>query len=213
MNFLTGIPNRRCILDILNTHWSTSGRSRQALSCLMIDVDYFKVINDSFGHDVGDQVLQIIARLIRDNLREGDSVGRIGGEEFLVVAPLPDREAAMQLCERLRSAVSQHDFGARSSTGHMTISTGIATREPDTAVPYDLVTRADAGLLEAKTSGRDRCRYARAAEKRWARGVCFDSCLNIGPTSKCTPSESRPVFLQVFESSSTGTPFSHSMAT
>jgi diguanylate cyclase (GGDEF)-like protein len=160
-DFLTDIPNRRSILDILNNTWASSDRSGLPLSCLLIDIDRFKTINDVHGHDLGDLVLQRTTRIFRDSLRSGDTVGRLGGEEFLVVAPLTDCDAAMQLCERLRTAVVNHDFSDLALTSQVTVSIGIATRESHIHTSHDLVTCADAGLLEAKRCGRNQCRLGR----------------------------------------------------
>lgn len=160
-DFLTNIPNRRCILDFLNTAWARSDRSGSALSCLLIDIDHFKHINDVHGHDVGDLVLQRATRTLRETLRSGDNIGRLGGEEFLVVAPLTDREAAMLLGERLRAAMENLDLSDLGLTGPVTISIGIATRGPGTPTPYALVTRADTGLLTSKRNGRNQCQMGR----------------------------------------------------
>lgn len=157
-DYLTQIPNRRGILDILKTTWGASERTGSALSCLLLDIDHFKQINDVHGHDIGDLVLQRTAQVIRDNLRSGDSIGRIGGEEFLVVAPLTDRDAAMQLCERLRTAVLQHDLSDIAPIERLTVSVGTATRRPGIRTPYELVTCADNGLFDAKQNGRNQCR-------------------------------------------------------
>lgn len=157
-DFLTGLPNRCSILDFLNGAWSTSDRSGMPLSCLLVDIDHFKAINDAHGHDAGDLVLRDVARILRDNLRSGDNMGRLGGEEFLVVATLTDHYAAMLLGERLRTAVANHDFGAIAPIERLTISIGIATREMDMCSPSELVTRADSGLLGSKRAGRNQCR-------------------------------------------------------
>lgn len=157
-DFLTGIPNRRSILDFLNTAWATSDRSGSELSCLFIDIDHFKHINDVLGHDAGDLVLQRTADVLREALRSGDNIGRLGGEEFLVVAPITNGDAALQLGERLRAAMENHDFGDLGMTDPITISIGVATRGPLTPTAYALVTRADTGLLSAKRHGRNQCR-------------------------------------------------------
>lgn len=158
---LTGIPNRRQFMEILEREYWRALREDSALSVLMIDVDHFKAYNDHYGHGAGDDCLrQVALALTRALLRPGDQVARYGGEEFVAVLPQTDREAAALLAERLRRSVL--DLGcphARSSAGdRVTVSIGGATTSLHTAAASleALLTLADQMLYRAKEGGRNR---------------------------------------------------------
>jgi diguanylate cyclase (GGDEF)-like protein len=125
------------------------------MSVIMFDVDHFKRINDTWGHAAGDLVLQRVAHACRVSLRPGDLLGRIGGEEFLVVARDASAEGAAGLAERLRSAVESTRFSDIDSSLVVTISLGVASSENFTSFEK-LMQRADALLYEAKEGGRNR---------------------------------------------------------
>ncbi|MCP5279033.1 MAG: diguanylate cyclase [Thiobacillus sp.] len=153
---LTGLHNRRYGLDRLRQEWSFALHSDAPLSCLMLDIDHFKRINDQRGHDAGDVVLAQVARLIEGSCRKNDVVFRYGGEEFCIVSPgTPPREA-LQLAERIVGAIRHARFGKDSDPFQVTISVGVASRVPGHATDVDsLVAQADQALYAAKKAGRD----------------------------------------------------------
>lgn len=118
----------------------------------MLDLDHFKDVNDTYGHAVGDQVLQEFTQLVQAELRQGDTLARWGGEEFTIAVPGTTLEAAIRLAERLRRAVETHEF---PMVGNLTVSLGIAEYQAgDSALT--LLERADVGLYQAKAGGRNR---------------------------------------------------------
>ena len=148
---LTGLPNRLRLDRALEYDLARCARKPYPLSIIMLDVDRFKTINDTHGHQVGDSVLIAVARVLEKNIRKADLLGRWGGEEFLLVCsgPLTD---AMGLAEKLRLALQRHTFG---TVGAVTASFGVSTYRPgDTS--QALIGRADAALYVAKATGRNR---------------------------------------------------------
>ena len=156
---LTGILNRRAILERLEAELSRARRENRPLTVAMIDLDHFKQVNDTLGHEAGDVVLRESVRRIRSILREYDSVGRYGGEEFLVVLPGVDSIAAKSVLERVRTAVAEHTIRIAEKEIRVTVSLGAATCD-GSAVAEDLIRAADAALYQAKTNGRNRVEYA-----------------------------------------------------
>lgn len=155
---LTDVYNRRFLFERLEGELARANRKRAALACILIDVDFFKRVNDDFGHQVGDATLIAIGRILKDCLRGQDIVGRYGGEEFLLVLPETDEEGALMVAERIRRAVKDNSFaGVRDR--EVTISLGIAVKEPgdqSMRTVEAMVTNADRALYEAKETGRDR---------------------------------------------------------
>lgn len=153
---LTGLPNRRYAVERFLQEWQTSNRSSRPLSCMMVDVDNFKCINDTYGHAVGDRVLKQTAQAIKSCMRIGDVVCRTGGDEFLVISPETDLDSACACAERIRKAVA----GLVLSTGQQTfagsVSIGVATRSPETVDIDALIKLADDGVYQAKQQGRNR---------------------------------------------------------
>ena len=158
-DFLTGLFNRRAILDRLQQEISRAGREQGSLSVGMFDIDHFKNINDTYGHQVGDEALVAFSRRIQDGLREYDSVGRYGGEEFLVIAPGPTGLKSEGLYERLRARVAEAGIKTNAGTISLTVSVGVAPCTGQSVVDA-LLTAADAALYEAKAGGRNRVAYA-----------------------------------------------------
>ena len=146
---LTGLSNRRAILTQLGGMVSAARRHGHPLSIAMLDLDHFKRINDRHGHKTGDQVLVAAARVLGAHLRAEDQLGRLGGEEFLVLLPDTDASAAAHVAEKLRTELA----GART-TVPVTVSIGLATWDGE--APEDLLHRADEALYAAKAAGRDR---------------------------------------------------------
>lgn len=155
-DLLTGLPNRRSAMDQLDQAWSGALRADQPLSVMVIDVDHFKHINDSYGHATGDHVLREVADVLRKSARKGDSVCRIGGEEFLVICPNTDLKAAVLSAERLRATLAGHPITLGTGQGRVTISVGVAARGAATPDTDALVRLADQALYSAKQGGRNR---------------------------------------------------------
>ena len=152
---LTGFPNRRYAMERIAQEWSAGDRTKRPLSCMMVDVDNFKTINDTYGHDVGDSVLKQAAAALKTGLRTQDVVCRIGGDEFLVICPDTDVAAVLLCGERLRSSVEAVaiDSGVVQLKG--SISVGVATRTPNLADVDALIKTADQGVYLAKQRGRN----------------------------------------------------------
>jgi diguanylate cyclase (GGDEF)-like protein len=152
---LTQIANRRGILDILATDLAKSGRHALPLAVLMADIDHFKSINDTHGHAAGDEALRTVSRTLAEALREGDSVGRLGGEEFLVLLPMLEGDAARLAAERLRRQVERTRAAFEGREIPLSVSIGVGCRRQGDSVD-SLLARADAALYAAKGAGRNR---------------------------------------------------------
>lgn len=150
---LTGLYNRRAIRQALEHAWQTHRRSHQALSLLVVDVDHFKQINDGRGHAAGDQVLIGLAALLQRQVRTVDMVGRIGGDECLLLLPGADESQALVLAERLRQQVDGAALGA-------SVSIGVAQARRDDGSIEMVMARADQALYRAKSLGRNRVETA-----------------------------------------------------
>jgi diguanylate cyclase (GGDEF)-like protein len=155
---VTGLINRRMLLESLTQHLSAAKRHGQPLSVLLLDIDFFKRVNDTYGHLSGDKVLKSIACVLEQRCRKQDYFGRFGGEEFLMILPNTDAEGAMTMAEALRSAVEAHSFEAVSGESvAITVSIGLCalSQLPDPRCD-DLIGAADKALYRAKASGRNR---------------------------------------------------------
>lgn len=155
---LTGLDNRRHFMDMARTEFSRSRRTDKPFSLLLIDADHFKAINDTWGHDVGDRVLQDIAMLLNDSVRAHDLPARFGGEEFTVLLPETDCREAAIIAERIRTAVEANTLVVHNSPVSISVSIGCTTLNART-VDVDLETvlkRADVALYAAKKNGRNR---------------------------------------------------------
>ena len=155
---LTGVFNRRYVTAHLPRLLDRAADSNKPVSILMFDIDHFKLVNDTYGHDIGDEVLREVAIRAARNLRNFDLVARLGGEEFVVIMPDTDGESALQVAERLRQRIGDTKFEIRAPEKEITVtvSVGVAVggRVGDTA--DTLIKRADEALYEAKRSGRNR---------------------------------------------------------
>jgi diguanylate cyclase (GGDEF)-like protein len=156
LDALTGTLNRRTIDLWLARSFSEAHRAHQSLSVLFVDLDHFKSINDTHGHASGDACLRHVAAILRQQLDSGDMLGRYGGEEFVLVLPGRDGDAARRLGERLREAIERSRFDCNGTEVSLTVSIGVAPRLPDEAQPAAAVERADKALYSAKRSGRNR---------------------------------------------------------
>src|SRR5882724_3657780 len=152
---LTGSFNRRCIMRMLDEEIARAGRSGSACSIALIDLDWFKRINDAFGHPTGDEVLRTFAITMFANIRANDRFGRYGGEEFLLVLPDMDTSGAVRALDRQRAIISDLDWSAFSPSMKVTISAGVATLKPN-ETPDTFLARADSALYTAKARGRNR---------------------------------------------------------
>lgn len=153
---LTEILNRRGIVEALKREFARSSRSGSPVSVALIDVDHFKRVNDTWGHQAGDMVLSTLAERFSSGLRKYDMVGRFGGEEFLLLLPGSDGREATQTAERIRKIVRQTRFDSGVGDLRVTISAGVASKSASDSDPTDLLRRADNALYLAKESGRDR---------------------------------------------------------
>jgi diguanylate cyclase len=152
---LTGLHNVRQFDEKYNFLTNEAEKNKENLSLLYIDIDYFKNINDTFGHKEGDVVLQQLGTLIQHNVREKDIVSRNGGEEFTVMLPDTTLEEAYTTAERVRAAVEKNSFELETGkTIHITVSIGAASH-PETSQAHELIAEADKALYAAKSSGRN----------------------------------------------------------
>ena len=151
---LTGSFNRRCIMRMLDDEVARAQRSNTPCSVALIDLDWFKRINDSHGHPIGDEVLRTFAITVFANIRGIDRFGRYGGEEFLLIMPETSSSAAASILDRLRMIVAELDWSAFSPGMAVTISAGVAELKP-TETPDSLLTRVDEALYAAKEAGRN----------------------------------------------------------
>lgn len=149
---LTGLYNRLRLDEALAKELARAARYESVFSVILLDVDHFKAVNDSHGHQAGDQVLVRLSQILQDHRRVPDVVGRWGGEEFLIVCPETDGEGAAVYAEQLRAAIAGASF---PTVGHKTASFGVATYRPGDN-EKELVRRADEALYQAKEAGRDR---------------------------------------------------------
>lgn len=161
-DMLTELPNRRAGMEALARFWGAAQRTGRPVAALMIDVDFFKSINDRHGHAVGDQVLQRVAKAIQSAARKDDSVSRIGGEEFLLICHDADPRTALLAAERLRQIIKALTISVAGAEDIQTsVSIGVANLEASMDKEEDMLRAADKALYAAKSAGRDRvCLFA-----------------------------------------------------
>jgi diguanylate cyclase (GGDEF)-like protein len=153
---LTGALNRRSMDEEFSRLIALHARTSEPLAIMMIDVDHFKVVNDHYGHLVGDQVLRQLAALTQGTIRKQDYFARYGGEEFCILMPITTEDEAMRLAERLRQVYQDLPMEAASGVWHSTISIGVADSNSAVLTPHTLIAAADKALYTAKQSGRNR---------------------------------------------------------
>lgn len=153
---LTGLPNRRSLFELGKIEFARSFRTGRPFCCMMLDIDHFKLINDDYGHQTGDQVLRQFAERTQRSVRETDLIGRYGGEEIVIFLPETDSETAMQVAERLRRIIETRPFGVSEQELHITASIGVARKDEQTMEIETLIARADQALYVAKYKGRNR---------------------------------------------------------
>ncbi|WP_341678884.1 diguanylate cyclase [Niveibacterium sp. SC-1] len=153
---LTGFPNRRYLEERLLAEWASSLRNERPLAVLLVDVDEFKLINDTYGHDVGDAVLKSAALSIKNGLRSHDVIARTGSDEFVVICPDTSMAGAEHMANRIRSLVEQSTVTSGRLQLRVTVSVGVATRELGVSTPELLLKHADQALHASKKAGRNR---------------------------------------------------------
>lgn len=160
---LTGVLNRVALDERLSVGCKNTDRHGRTLSLLMVDIDFFKRVNDNYGHQCGDHILQAVARLLNESIRAGDVLARYGGEEFTIILPETDEAAALALAERLRRIVAEAALNCTDNANiGITISIGCANRGPYTMSSEDLIKAADMAVYHAKQTGRNRVVVASA---------------------------------------------------
>jgi diguanylate cyclase (GGDEF)-like protein len=159
-DYLTGLPNRRMLAQAGETRFGEAMNGHSGFAVAVIDIDNFKTVNDTYGHDAGDQVLVKVAALLREHSRKTDVVGRSGGEEFAVLLNVDHHVTAVDAIERMRIAIEQAHFAAGATKISVTISAGVATRLHTDKVFEDMFRRADQALYSAKAAGRNRTETA-----------------------------------------------------
>jgi diguanylate cyclase (GGDEF)-like protein len=156
---LTGLLNRYGLQHTLARENAEARRYNRQLSCVLIDLDNFKTINDTYGHPIGDLTLQQIAGILREAVRGSDTVFRYGGEEFLVLLPETNLEGAVALAEKIRATAASRPFGDGGRVFNLTLSAG-ASNLCDNESGHDMIARADMALYHAKAQGRNRVESA-----------------------------------------------------
>jgi diguanylate cyclase (GGDEF)-like protein len=166
---LTNLYNRRYFFERFEKEVERAKRYERILSLIMIDIDHFKNYNDSFGHLMGDALLQKLAQIMEQNLRKADVLARYGGEEFFILLPETDKEQARQVAEKLRRTVEEYDFHADRTElqkGKVTITLGLASLPRDALEALSLLDLADKALYFGKAQGRNRVSDEVPEEKR-----------------------------------------------
>ena len=148
---LTGLANRYALHQRFSTEMEVASQTRQVFSIILLDLDFFKTINDQYGHDAGDDTIKQFAELLKSMVRENDLVGRWGGEEFLILCPQTTSNGAVQLAEQLRSSIEQYKFVINQQ---ITASFGLTEYRQDEKIS-DTIKRADDALYQAKNNGRN----------------------------------------------------------
>ncbi len=158
---LTRIFNRRYFNQRFEREIQRAQRYNRALSIIMVDIDFFKQFNDTYGHLVGDEVLRNTARVLEKNLRQADIVARFGGEEFVILLPETNKSKARRVAEKLRSAVEKHRFKAEGNEEKLqiTVSLGVASFPEDSLKAENILAHADKALYMAKAAGRNQVGY------------------------------------------------------
>ncbi len=168
---LTGLANRKAFDDMIQQFAQESDEEDTVFTMLMVDIDHFKAFNDNFGHQVGDQVLRLVARTLVDGVKGKDLASRYGGEEFAILLPQTELKAGIAVAENLRKAVASKEVINRNTgekLSRITMSVGVAERYKGEAIE-ELIERADAALYTAKHNGRNQVAAAPTPGKRLAR--------------------------------------------
>jgi diguanylate cyclase (GGDEF)-like protein len=164
---LTGVRNRRYFDQMLEREFNRARREREQLSILMLDIDYFKRVNDEYGHQVGDDALRCVANILREVLyRTTDFVARYGGEEFAIILPNTKVEGAYIVAEKIRKIIANQPFDAAGITFSITVSIGIMGDEPSSGISAGFwLKEADDALYKAKKEGRNKIVLSKSCPK------------------------------------------------
>jgi len=202
---LTGIPNKRSLIISLRSLLKLSARHNEPLSFSMLDIDFFKKFNDTYGHQMGDFVLRGLARLLYDSVRESDIVARYGGEEFSIIFPSTDKHTAFSVAQKIRKKVEGHVFKHERQDLRITISMGISSfPEDDIDSITSLIEKADAALYQSKKTRNKvtgyESRMSMSAPKNERRDLCMDTPKRSagegkGPnnTGRCEKGKQKPL--------------------
>jgi hemerythrin len=156
---LTGLPNRRHCIQRLSSLWDEALRKDTPLVCMMVDADLFKQVNDTCGHDAGDEVLKRLAKSLQDALHSDDIVCRLGGDEFLIICPNTDKVGGLHIAELIRKGISELRVPTGGEPWHGSVSVGVAARAGDMQGYEDLIKAADKGVYAAKQAGKNCVRF------------------------------------------------------
>lgn len=153
---LTGLYNHALLIELLTKEHSKQKRFNGSLAFLMIDIDYFKKVNDTYGHLKGNEVIKGVANIMKSTIREGDIAGRYGGEEFGIILSNISLEKVIAVSERIRRRIALHPFSLEGQAVNITVSIGVCYKAPDNDISHrDMIKIADEAMYEAKHSGRN----------------------------------------------------------
>lgn len=181
---LTGIANRRTLMQKLDTDFGQAQENDTPLACIMCDIDHFKSVNDNYGHAVGDDVIKAVAQILQRFCRETDTIGRYGGEEFVMVLPALDAQAAAKVAESIRVAVIAAASDSRLTVSRLSSSFGVADLSSDPAGCSELVDAADQALYVAKQSGRNRVEVYNADSPNQQMSGESDEFASVQPSNE-----------------------------
>lgn len=154
---LTGLYNHVTLIELFEKELERQRRNNESISFAMLDIDYFKEINDTYGHLAGNIILEEVSNILRNSVRSSDIVGRYGGEEFSLVLPDADKQSAFLLCERIRKRIEDYSFNIRSKLIKITVSIGVFFKDSkDSITGIDIIQKADEELYKAKNGGRNK---------------------------------------------------------
>lgn len=156
-DYLTQIPNRRCFFEMGEKTFHSSHVNKTDFTVLFLDIDFFKKVNDELGHDVGDEILKLIANVLKKSIRTSDLLARMGGEEFAIILPKTGINAGLLISENIRQIVEKTTYSYKNNDISVTISIGLAQRTLPDITLSDVLKRADYALYKAKKSGRNKC--------------------------------------------------------
>jgi diguanylate cyclase (GGDEF)-like protein len=157
---LTGLYNKGYMIKALKKHIKLAKRNNTMLAIMMIDLDFFKQVNDTYGHLCGDEILKTLSNLLREKSRSVNIICRYGGDEFIIIAPMANFKSANYFAERLRAAVENYDFSFAENKIRLTLSIGVALWNPKIKSSRELVKKADQALYAAKRNGRNQVQMA-----------------------------------------------------
>ncbi|NLM44371.1 MAG: GGDEF domain-containing protein [Clostridiales bacterium] len=176
---LTDLPNRRLLEKLIKKEFSSMQRYGYETVIIILDIDNFKYINDTYGHPVGDNILRQLADLLKSNVRESDTVSRFGGEEFIILMPKTSVEGGYAFAERLRKIIMEKSFNIGSITLQITSSFGVSSMRNMTSQSLeDYYFLADKALYLAKQSGKNR------VERAYERAGMEDTCERVARVSE-----------------------------